>query len=201
MWGHPSLPHPRAHERWAGSTHRTAMHSAGGVSRGRGGRCEGCHLNRGRHCMRLPWHLRQHVPETEPLAGARGASGRDSQREAASPDSVAQRQRGHWPRQPAGSCPHHPPRQAALEAACRSTHTSTDPESRPRSAPVASQSDVHKDSPPEDRPGDPSRTRLVSPYQGLSATFLGGGLQLGCPRTADPSQPPWGWVWPKSHCL
>ena len=30
LWGHPSLPHPRAHERWVGSKHRTAMPSAVG---------------------------------------------------------------------------------------------------------------------------------------------------------------------------
>lgn len=38
LWGHPSLLHPRAHESWAGSTHSMAMHSAGGVSGGRGER-------------------------------------------------------------------------------------------------------------------------------------------------------------------
>ena len=30
LWGHPSLPHPRAHERGVGSKHRTAMPSAVG---------------------------------------------------------------------------------------------------------------------------------------------------------------------------
>ena len=80
-------------------------------------------LLRGLPPHEAPWHLRQHAPEMEPLAGACGAAGRDGQREGASPDPMPQTQRGHWPRRAAGSRPHPPP--WAAPGLCRSTHAPT----------------------------------------------------------------------------
>lgn len=52
---------------------------------------------RGLPLPEAPWHLRQHAPEMEPLAGACGAAGRDGQREGASPDPMPQTCAGTGP--------------------------------------------------------------------------------------------------------
>ena len=187
LWGHPSLPHPRAHERWAGSKHRTAMPSAVG-SPGDAGTLRG-----------LPLHEASTAPEAArsrngALAGACGAAGQDSRREGARPDSTPQMQCRHWPRRPAGSRPHHPPWQAAWGQCA-------DPPARPRIAPVASQVTPARTALPKTGLGTPAGRRDWSPPPRTFRNFSRLWAQLGCPRTADPPQPPRGRVWPKSHCL